>query len=440
MSERIDVPFEGNTLTVELPRSWRVASRVQPSPQSGLEDLDAGLREALEHPIGCPALRDLAGKRIVIAVDDISRPTPLRRYFGALVAYLVDHGARREDLLVVTALGIHRAMTQAQMEGKLGREALAGLSWVNHDARDPGELVDFGRTRRGTEVSLNRHLMDADLVLCVGAIEPHLLLGFGGGLKMIVPGLAAEHTIAQNHMQGVTADKFNYVGADISDMRLDLEEAAQKTGKPCFLVNVVMNERLEVCRFVCGDPIEAHRDGIASVKAIHARPVPRLADVAVVASAPMNADLRQGMKSVGNIEPSVKESGLVLAFLDCEHGIGDLEIPPKALPMRVLRTILRLLGRHRVLWFIDKVKRDAGVEERFLAHFSMQVVRKNEIYVYSRKLPPDTGKKLGIFRQFTDVEEMMKAARKAAPRKSEVLVFPHGGVTYPVLPETAAHA
>jgi hypothetical protein len=87
-----------------------------------------------------------------------------------------------------------------------------------------------------------------------------------------------------------------------------------------------------------------------------------------------------------------------------------------------------------VLWFIDKVKRNAGVEERFLAHFSMQVVRKNEIYVYSKKLPPDTGKKLGIFRQFDDVDEMMAAAQRYAPRRAQVLVYPHGGVTYPILP------
>lgn len=433
MSHRIVVPFEGASLELELPRRWKVAAEVRPSPGESAKDVQAALREALAHPVGCDPLDSLGGKRIVIAVDDVSRPTPIHRYFAALVDHLVDKGARREDLLIVTALGIHRPMTQQEVENKLGRDAIEGIRWVNHDARDPSQLVDLGRTSRGTDVSLNKHLTEADLVLCVGAIEPHLLLGFGGGLKMIVPGLAAEHTIAQNHMQGVTADRYNFVGASVSEMRLDLEEAAQKIGKPYFVVNAIMNDRLEVCRFVCGDPIEAHREGVTTVKAMHAKPVSRRADVAVVASSPMNADLRQGMKCIGNIEQSVRENGLVLAFLDCDNGIGDLTVPPKALPMRVLRSVLRVLGRNRVLWFIDKVKRDAGVEERFLAHFSMQVVRKNEIYVYSRKLPPDTGKKLGIFRQFTDVGEMMKAARKYAPRRAEVLVYPHGGVTYPVI-------
>jgi len=433
MSNRIVVPFEGEDIGIDLPARWKVTANVLPSTTAGVDDINAALTEALEHPIGCPVLRHLEGKKLLLAVDDISRPTPTHRYFSTLVEYLVENGARREDMLIVTALGIHRPMTQQELEGKLGRDAIEGIAWVNHDSRDPDKLIALGRTSRGTEVSLNKNLADADLIICVGAIEPHLLLGFGGGLKMIVPGLAAEQTIAQNHMQGVSADKYNYVGADISDMRLDLEEAAKKVGKPYFIVNAIMNDELDLCRFVCGDPIEAHRAGIASVKGINAQPIPRRADVAIVASAPMNADLRQGMKCIGNIEQSVKENGLVLAFLDCNNGIGDVTIPPKALPMRVLRTILRLIGRHRVLWFIDKVKRDAGVEERFLAHFSMQVVRKNEIYVYSRKLPPDTGKRLGIFKQFTDVDEMMKAAAKYAPRNADVLVYPHGGVTYPVI-------
>jgi nickel-dependent lactate racemase len=324
-------------------------------------------------------------------------------------------------------------MTQDELDAKLGKDAVRGIRWENHDARDPAKLVDLGKTSRGTEVSLNRNLRDADLIVCVGAIEPHLLLGFGGGLKMIVPGLAAEHTIAQNHMQGVTAAKYNYVGASTSDMRLDLEEAAQKVGKPYFIVNAVMNEKLEICGFVCGDPIAAHREGIETVRKINAHEIHERADVAIVTSNPMNADLRQGMKCIGNIEQSVKDNGLILGLLECGNGIGDLALPPKALPQRVLRTILRVIGRNRVLWFVDKVKRGAGVEERFIAHFSMQVVRKNELYVYSRKLPSDTGKKLGLFRQFADVQAMMDAAAKYAPKNARVLVYPHGGVSYPVV-------
>ena len=433
MTQTVRVPFEGSDVALELPSSWRVLAEVAPRPLAALHDVAAAVREALERPIGCEPLADLAGKKIVLAVDDVSRPTPVHRFFPAVLEHLLARGARREDLVVVTALGVHRPMTQAEVERKVGAESLAGLRWVNHDARSPAELVALGTTSRGTEVALNRHLVAADLVVCLGAIEPHLLLGFGGGLKMIVPGLAAERTIAQNHMQGVTPERFNYVGSVESPMRLDLEEAARMLRARLFAVNTVLNERLEPCRFVCGEPVAAHRAGVETVRGLAGREVHELADVAIVGSSPMNADLRQGMKCIGNVEKSVKEGGLVLGLLECAHGIGDLAVPPRTLPHGVLRGVLRLLGRDRVLWFVDKVKRGAAVEERFLAHFSMQIARKNELFVWSRALPRDTGRRLGIFRQFDDLGAMVAEAARRVPRNATVLVYPYGGATYPIV-------
>ncbi len=435
MSRVLNLPFDGGIVELRVPDSWTVLAELGPKPMQGLQDVPGALREALEHPVGCAPLSeaDLRGKKIVLAVDDITRPTPLHRFFPVVVAHLVERGASRADMTVVHALGIHRPMTAEEVDRKLGAANLQGIRWVNHDSKDWSKLVRLGTTSRGTEVGLNKHLAEADLVVCLGAIEPHLLLGFGGGLKMIVPGLAHEKTIAQNHMQGVSPEQFNYIGSESSPMRLDLEEAASMLRKRIFIVNAVMNERLEPGRFVCGDPVAAHREGVKTVREMAARQVGRRADIAIVSSSPMDADLRQGMKCIGNVEKCVRENGMILGLLACRHGIGDVAMPPKALPHWLLRRILRLLGKNRILWFVDKVKKGAAVEERFMAHFSMQIARKNELYVWSRKLPSDTGKRLGLFVQFQDLQAMIDRAAKVAPRHATVYLFPHGGVTYPVV-------
>jgi nickel-dependent lactate racemase len=427
------VPFEGEQIELKLPGSWEILGKLEPTPLDGVDDLSAALHDALDNPIESPPLAemDLADKRIVLAVDDFTRPTPLCLFFGDLLGYLERHGAKRENMLVLPALGVHRDMTRAEMERKLGADNLKNLRWVNHNCRDLRENVTLGITTRGTQVALNKHLREADLIICVGAVEPHPLLGFGGGLKMIIPGLAHMDTIQQNHMQGVSARKYNYIGSIESPMRLDLEEGAQMLGKPFFIVNAVMNHELVIGGFVCGDPIKAHREGVKTAESINARDLEAPADVAIVVSNPLNADLRQGMKSLANAEPCLKEHGLLVGILECRNGIGDVSLPAKALPNGVLRFILRILGGNRVLWFIDKIKKDAGVEERFMAHFSMQVVRKNKIMIFSRKLPPETGKKIGLFAQFGDPDEMIRAAAKYAPRKARVYVYPYGGVTYP---------
>ncbi len=428
----LSIPVDGAVARLTLPARWRllgehVARRVAP-----LEEVDGALAAALAAPIGCApfAKSELAGKKIAIVVDDVSRPTPVHRFFRGVVAHLEACGARREDLRVLLALGVHRPMTAAEVADKLGEGQYEGIRWFNHDARDARQLASIGVTSRGTRVSLNRHLTEVDLVVCVGAIEPHLLLGFGGGLKMLVPGLAAQETIAHNHMQGVSAEHFNYVGALESPMRLDLEEAAQLLGKRIFLVNAVLDEHLAPSRFVCGDPVLAHREGAARVREIARCEVRERADVAIVASNPMNADLRQGMKCVGHVQASVKEGGLILALLGCRNGIGDVKVPDRTLPHGALRALLKVIGKERVLGFVDRVQKGAGVEERFLAHFSLQSSRRNEILVWSPKLPPDTGKRLGLVAQLATVEALMARAERIAPRAATVHVWPFGGGTY----------
>jgi nickel-dependent lactate racemase len=432
----VTLPFEKSEISLPLPDGWRILDTVRPVPHAKLADVKGALVHALEHPIGAASLggRSLAGKRIVLCVDDVSRPTPTGQYFGTLVEYLLSHGAERENMLVLFGLGVHRDMTPEEARKKFGDVDLHGIQWRNHAFHDEKQLHFAGTTSRGTHVSLNRHLAHADIIIPVGAIEPHLLLGFSGGCKMLIPGLASARTIGENHMQGVSGEHYNFVGATESPMRLDLEEGAQLLGKEIFIVNVVLNDSLEICRFFVGHPIHAHREGVKFSRSLAERPVPAQADVVIVASDPMNADLRQSMKCVGNAQKSVRPDGLIIGLIECRHGIGDVTMPPKSLPNGVLRGVLKLVGRNGVLGFLDFVRKDAGIEERFLSHFSAQVARRNKVLVYSRKLPADTGKKLGIFVQFDSIEKMMKLAKRSAPRNATVLVYPHGGSTYPRLP------
>jgi nickel-dependent lactate racemase len=434
----IKIPLGAKELSLPIPEGWTIVDTVRPVSHPKLEHVSGRLVDALDHPIGSSGAvgvplrdRDLRHKRIVLCVDDISRPTPTRVFFGPLLDYLLAHGAVAENVHIVFGLGVHRDMTPEEARHKLGAIDLRGIRWHNHAFHDESKLAHLGTTSRGTRVSVNHHLVAADLIITVGAIEPHLLLGFGGGCKMIIPGLASAQTIAQNHMQGVSPEKYNYVGLPESPMRLDLEEGAKMLGKEIFIVNAVMNEEMEICQFYAGDPIRAHREGVQFSRSLCERPVHGQVDVVIAASNPMNADLRQGMKCVGNVQESVRPGGLIIGLMECQHGIGDVTVPPKSLPNGLLRFVLKTVGRKHVLGFIDKVRKDAGIEERFLTHFSAQLALRNKILVYSPGLPADAGRKLGIFVQFAALEKMMAAARRYAPRHARVLVYPYGGATYP---------
>jgi nickel-dependent lactate racemase len=233
-------------------------------------------------------------------------------------------------------------------------------------------------------------------------------------------------------MQGVKdSERFNYVGVYDSPIRQDLEEGAMMLNKKIFIINVILDDTLAVSRIVTGDPVLAHREGAKTAEAISACHIDEPADVAITVSHPMDADLRQGAKCIANAEPGVREGGIILAFLECANGIGDIRGPGSPIPINygLMRMVLKAIGEKNIFSFANAVKK-VEVEERFLANFSMHISRKNAVYLYSPNLPSGTGSRIGLFRQFDEAALMLKAAQRSAPKKAKVLFLPHGGAAY----------
>ncbi len=443
MSQTVELPWGAGSLKVPLPESWRVLGELRPRTDQAASDPAEICAEALLSPIGVKPLasRDLSGQRVVLVVDDHSRPTPVREFIKPVLRELASAGTKDENIDVVIATGVHRPSSDEEVERKLGVDVMSRLRWRCHDGHDPDGLVDMGTTTRGTRVFLNRLLVQSDLIVCLGALEPHLLLGFGGGLKAIIPGCAGAETIGKNHLQGVDPDHFNYVGVngELSPMRLDLEEGAKLLGKEIFIVNAVMNEEARPTHFFCGDPVSAHRAGEAFVQDLVRLDVPEQSDVVLTNSFPMDSDMRQSVKCVGNTLQACKPQGVMMGFCRSENGLGEMPIPKKTLPYPLMRALLKVMGKNRVLPFVKKAKKGQPVEEIFVGHFGLQMLRRNHLALFSDSpnLPQGIGRKIGLARSYTDVREMVAWAATKAPRRATVWIFPYGGSTYARVKEAA---
>ncbi len=430
----LELPWGDRALRVPIPCGWRVLGEFVPPAMEAATDPERLCREALAKPIAAAPLapRDLRGKRVLLVADDLSRPTPVARFFRPVRDALLTAGVQTGDIEILFALGVHRPMTQEEAEAKVGKENLAGHRWHNHDSFDPQKLVHLGTTRRGTPVALNRLLTEFDLIVTLGAIEPHLLLGFSGGSKMLLPGCAGAETIGHNHLQGTSGGRFNYVGAleAESPMRLDLEEGVALLGKEIFIVNVALNADSRIVRFFCGGAREAFRAGVDFVRAHAEACVPEPADVVITNSRPFDADLRQGMKCVGNTLAAVRPGGVMFGLLRCELGRGDIPVPSWTIPYPFLRPLLHAVGSSHILGLMNCLRPQDPVEQKFLGHFGLQMLHRNHVWFYSANLKPDTGRKLGMVRQFGQIERMIAAAVSEVGRKATVAVFPLGGITY----------
>ncbi len=431
------LPWGASELEIDLPTEWRVIAEARPKSAPPCASIEQEFLRALAEPTAAEpfARRDFRGKKIVIVVDDLTRPTPAHLFFPCLLRELERAGARREDLLILTALGVHRPMSAAEMERKVGHEGLANLCWENHDARDAERLAHLGETRAGTRVYLNRRLVEADLIISVGSIEPHVLAGFGGGVKNIVPGCAGAETIAHNHLCGTSGNEPAQVGADpeSNPLRRDLEEAAGLLHKEVFLVNTVLNAEQKIVKIFAGHPHLAHREGIRLARLIYGVEVPEPADILITNSSPKDTDLRQGAKCIGNLLGAVKENGTILAFLRCLEGAGGFKLSGRGLPRPLLKALVRRLSREGILSFLNRFCRDLEVEEKFLAFYSLEILRRNEVLAYAPTLAPEDARRATLFRQVREPAEMIRRAAARAPRHPTVAIFPKGGVTFPVI-------
>jgi hypothetical protein len=193
---------------------WRlerlpVGSRVlyAPEPLAALQDPDAAIRHALDHPLGdSQPLRSLLhpGMKLTIAFDDISLPLPpmrapdvRQRVIEAVLDMAAEAGV--DDVVLIAALALHRRMTDDELRHALGTrvfDAFAphGLLW-QHDAEDPSQLVYLGQTPEGEDVELNKRAVESDLLVYVNIN----LVAMDGGHKSVATGLASYRSLKHHH-------------------------------------------------------------------------------------------------------------------------------------------------------------------------------------------------------------------------------------------------
>ncbi|MCU0845953.1 MAG: nickel-dependent lactate racemase, partial [Spirochaetes bacterium] len=330
---QVKLPRSGETLTIDVPDTWTIhypkaEGKQEKAPADDLKLIKAALAKPMKStPIEKMKLK---GKKIVVVVDDNTRPTPADRFFHLVLAALTKAGASMKNVLLIPALGIHTPMTGEEMALKVGSKNLAKIKWENHDAFDKDKNHYFGETGRKTPVWLNRHLADADLIISIGMVEPHLWAGFGGGLKNILPGVAYFETIGIHH--SIIAEPpylFNRVGMlpEKNSFRQDLEEIQGLIKAPVFCLNVSIDHTKKITAAFAGDSIACHREAVAFNNRTSGLVCDRRMDAIIVNSYPMDINFKQGMKCVGNSLPALKHGGAYHAARIAACSLGS---PPAA--------------------------------------------------------------------------------------------------------------
>ncbi|MBI5686567.1 MAG: nickel-dependent lactate racemase [Verrucomicrobia bacterium] len=322
---KVHLAYGRSGLDVEFPDGR--TSVITPSHVAGLPDERAAFLEALRQPIAAKPLASTVRPedRICIVFSDITRATPNERIIPWLLAELERCGTRRENITLLNGLGTHRPNTKAELEKLLTPEVVANYRVVNHEPTNPQALARLGITRAGNEILLNRHLVEADVRLITGFIEPHFFAGFSGGPKGVMPGVAGQHTVERNHGAAMIGHPNATWGVTFGNpLWEEILEVAQAVNRRLFLVNVTLNDRKQITRVFAGDLVEAHRAGCAFVKQTAMQPVDAPFEVVVTTNSgyPLDLNLYQAVKGMSAAARIVRPGGAILIAAECSDAQG----------------------------------------------------------------------------------------------------------------------
>ncbi|QOY91612.1 nickel-dependent lactate racemase family protein [Paludibaculum fermentans] len=413
---RTDFAFGKTGLSVDLPEGpqYRV---LETRWAEASTDEASMLADALDHPIGCPPLVELAAGRhsAAISVCDITRPAPNRRTLPPLLARLEQAGIPKIRTTILIATGLHRQATESEIVEILGAEIAANYPIVNHNARELADHRELGVTKSGTPVFVDRRFVDAELRITLGFIEQHLMAGFSGGRKLIAPGLAYQETIKNLHSPRFMRDARAVEGSvEQNPLHQELLEIAQMAGHD-FVFDVVLSEGRKIAAAFAGEPRQAHAEGIAFVRASTTQWIPGRVDAAITSAAgyPLDLTFYQGVKGVTAASHIVKPGGIILLMAACDEGAGAPEFSRLMKEFPDPQAFLETISNTPVTidqWQLEKLA---------------MVVASHRVWWYTPGLPPEYHANIWG-KLFPSAASAFQALRSEVGSGAEVAVLPEG--------------
>jgi nickel-dependent lactate racemase len=267
--------------------------------------------------------------RTAVVVADKTRLCDYPLYLPILLDKLIEFGAPPQQVSIYIAYGTHGRQSDAECLQAYGA-AYGRFHWVHHRCDEPALFEQLGRTRRGTPVWLRKDMMRASCLITFGAISHHYFAGYGGGRKLIFPGLGANTAIYANH--GLFLDqRTRDLAAGCRPGALsgnplaeDLDEV--ETYRPADMaIHGILDSRGRVCDLLVGRGRECFRQACrqhARSCETESRPQYDLV-VASCGGFPKDINFIQSHKAVHHASAFVHDGGRLVVLAQCRDGIGS---------------------------------------------------------------------------------------------------------------------
>jgi nickel-dependent lactate racemase len=273
---------------------------------------------------------EFAGKRVLVIVPDSTRTAPLPLLFDAIYQQLL---GRASSLDVLFALGTHPPMNEQQMCKLLGiaenerHKLFATVGLFNHEWDDPAQLIHLGTLTESetreisagllseeVPVTINARITNYDVLLVVGPVFPHEVVGFSGGNKYFFPGIAGAEILNFFHWLGALITNAAIIGVKNTPVRRVVDRAAALIPLERRCLAFVVSPKAEIHGMFYGTPESAWNGAADLSERVHIQRVPRPFRQVLSCAPPMYDELWVAGKCMYKLEPVVADGGELIIY------------------------------------------------------------------------------------------------------------------------------
>jgi nickel-dependent lactate racemase len=337
-------------------------------------------------------------------------------------------GVQEEHITLLCGTGMHRPSTREEKIAKLGARVVSRYRVIDNDPQNPTVLVDLGTTPGGVPVQVHRTVVEADLVVSTGIVEPHQYAGYSGGSKTLAIGAAGEALIAFTHGPAFVDDPCTRLGRiDDNPFHKAVTEVARRASLR-FILNVVLDEDSQILRVTAGDPEMAFRELVAFARSVYEVLIPHQYDIAIGGVGfPKDSNLYQASRAPSYLFfapiPVVTPGGFFIIPARCEEGAGS--------GVGEQRFLASMRDSPSVQSILDDARHNGYPPGQQRAFVLAKVLEQNQVIIVGSECPEIVSACKMI--PIATLQEALDFAGKQMETSCKVLIVPHALLTLPII-------
>jgi len=310
-------------------------------------------------------------KRVLVLTPDATRTCPLAMMIRSVVDVI---GARAAKLDFMVALGTHTPLAQKDILKLYGidsrRKMFRGTEFFNHEwgrqesfarigtfTQEEVEDLSEGRLKEKVPLVINKRIFDYDLVLIVGPVFPHEVVGYSGGAKYLFPGISGGDFLHFFHWLGAVITCKKIIGIKDTPVRRAIDKAMNKVPVPVHCVAMVVNENSNLCGLYVGDVREAWSKAAELSSQVHVKTKKKPFRVVLGSAPAMYDEIWTAGKVMYKLEQVVADQGTLIIY-----GPHIREIS------RTWGKDIERIGYHTRDYFLAQMERFGDIPRGVLAH------------------------------------------------------------------------